>query len=110
MQQELHIEIINEQYLKGFAPLNGCITETNNTQVDNAKDLDVVMTMYNLIEHSDNYSKKSECSWQYCKDEPNNAITESESFKITSDFLDNTNNAGIIDAKIAVSLNYLNNF
>ena len=60
------------------------------------------MTMYNLIEYSGNYSKKSGCPWKYCKDEPNNAITESESFKITSNFLDNTNNTGIIDAKIAV--------
>ena len=31
----------------------------NNTQLDNAKDIDVVMPMYNLIEHSYNYSKTS---------------------------------------------------
>ena len=43
--------------LKTCAPFMDCITEINNTQVDNAKDLDVVMPMYNLIEHSDNYSK-----------------------------------------------------
>ena len=34
-----------------------CITEINNTQVDNAKDLDVAMPMYNLTEYSDNYSQ-----------------------------------------------------
>ena len=28
------------------------------------------MAMYNLIEHSDKYSKKSGILWQYCKDEP----------------------------------------
>ena len=28
----------------------------NNTEVDNAKDLNVVMPMYNLIEYSYNYS------------------------------------------------------
>ena len=33
------------------------ISEINNTQVDNAKDIDIVMQMYNLIEYRDNYSK-----------------------------------------------------
>ena len=28
------------------------------------------MSMYNLIEHSDNYSKKSGILWQYCRGEP----------------------------------------
>ena len=37
-----------------------CITETNNTQVDNAKDLHVVMPIYNLIENSDNFQKHLE--------------------------------------------------
>ena len=32
-----------------------CITEINNTHVDNAKDFYVVMQMHNLIEYSDNY-------------------------------------------------------
>ena len=46
----------------------------------NAKDLEIVMPMYNLIECSDNYSKTSGSLWQYCKDIPavnnNNAIVE----------------------------------
>ena len=33
------------------------------------------------IEYSDNYSKISESSRQYYKDEPNNNLTDSESFK-----------------------------
>ena len=34
------------------------MSEINNTQaVDNAKDVDIVMPMYNVIEYSDNYSK-----------------------------------------------------
>ena len=37
----------------------------NNTQTDHAKDIDVVMSMYNLIEYSDNYSKTSGSLWQY---------------------------------------------
>ena len=50
--------------LKNFVPFTGCISETNNTQVDSLKDLDVAMLIYNLIEHSDNYSKTSRM-WQY---------------------------------------------
>ena len=37
--------------------------------------------MYNLIEYSDNYSKTSGSLWQYYKDDPNNNIARSESFK-----------------------------
>ena len=40
---------------KNCAPFTGCVSEINNTQIDNAKDIDVVMPKYNLIEYSDNY-------------------------------------------------------
>ena len=50
------------------------------TQVKNAKDLDVVLPMHNLIEYSDNYTKTSGSLWQYCRNEPNNNIENSESF------------------------------
>ena len=43
--------------LKHCVTFNNCIGEISNTQIDNAKDLDVAMPMYNLIEYSDNYSK-----------------------------------------------------
>ena len=49
---------------KNCAPFTNCISEINNTQVDNAKDIDIVMPMYNLIEYSDNYSKISGSLWQ----------------------------------------------
>ena len=42
---------------KNCALCTNCISEINNTQVDNAKDIDIVMPMYNLIEYSDNYLK-----------------------------------------------------
>ena len=35
-----------------------CISEIKNKEIDHAKDIDVVTPMYNLIEYSDNYSKK----------------------------------------------------
>ena len=44
---------------KNCAPFTNCISKINNTQVDNAKDIDIVMPMYNLIEYRDNYSKTS---------------------------------------------------
>ena len=37
--------------------------------------------MYNLIEYSNNYSKTSASLWQYYKDDPNDNMTQSESFK-----------------------------
>ena len=35
---------------RNCAPFTDYISEINNTQVDNAKDIDIVMPMYNLIE------------------------------------------------------------
>ena len=35
---------------KSCAPFTNCISEMNNTQIDNAKDIDIVMLMYNIIE------------------------------------------------------------
>ena len=60
---------------KNCAPFTNCISEINNMQIDNAKDIDIVMPMYNLIEYSDNYAKTTGSLWQYCKDTParNNA-------------------------------------
>ena len=45
--------------LKHYAPFTDCIIEINNTQIDNAKDLDVVTPVYNLIEYNDNCSETS---------------------------------------------------
>ena len=51
-----------------YAPFIDCISKINSTQVDNDKDIDIVMPMYNLIKYSDNYSKTSGGLWKYCKD------------------------------------------
>ena len=40
---------------KNCAPFTKCISRINNTDIDNAQDIDIVMPMYNLIEYSDNY-------------------------------------------------------
>ena len=46
-----------EVVFENCAPFIDCINEINNTEIDNVKDIDVVVPMYNLIEHSNNYSK-----------------------------------------------------
>ena len=38
-----------QEIFKSYAPFNDYITEINNTHLNNAKDLDLVMPMYNLI-------------------------------------------------------------
>ena len=48
---------------KNCAPFTNCISEINNTQIDNAKDMDIVMPMCNLIEYSDNYAKTTGSLW-----------------------------------------------
>ena len=40
---------------KNCAPFTNCISKINNTQIDNAEDINVVIPMYNLIEYSNNY-------------------------------------------------------
>ena len=44
---------------KNCALFINCISEINNTQIDNAKNIDIVMPTHNLIEYSDNYAKTS---------------------------------------------------
>ena len=66
---------------KNCAPFTKCISRINNTNIDNAHDIDIVMPMYNLIEYSDNYSKTSGSLFQYFKDIPNDNLARSESFK-----------------------------
>ena len=65
---------------KNCAPFTDYISEINNRQTDNAK-YDVVIKMYNLIEYSNNYLITSGSLWQYYRDDPDNNITESGSFK-----------------------------
>ena len=43
---------------KNNVPLINCVSKINGVKVDNAENLDVVMTMYNLLEYSNNYRKK----------------------------------------------------
>ena len=44
---------------KNCAPFTNCTSKINNTQIDDAEHIDIVMSMYNLIQYSDHYSKTS---------------------------------------------------
>ena len=59
---------------KNCAPFTNCISEINNTQIYNCKASDIVMSLYNLLEYSDNYAKTSASLWQYYRDEPNDNL------------------------------------
>ena len=105
---------------KNCAPFTNCISEINNRQIDNAKDIDIVMPMYNLIQYSDNYAKTTGSLWQYCEDIPalnaNDDIiifadgntTDSFNFKVK--ITGRTGNNGTKDVEIMVPLKYLSNF
>ena len=96
---------------KNCAPFTNCKSELNNTEIDNAKDIDIVMPLYNLIEYSDNYSKTSESLWQYYKNEPNDNLTNSEPLKSKIKITGNTPADGNTkDVEIFVPLKYLSNF
>ena len=101
---------------KSDAPFTSCITETNNTQVDDAPDIDIVMTMYNLIGYSDVSSKTSGSLWQFYRHEqaldksnniidfPANNINNSISFNFKQQIIRQTGNSGTKDVETIVSI------
>ena len=48
------------------APFTDCIREINNTQINKAKDQDVVMPMYNLIEYCELCNYVNILIWTAC--------------------------------------------
>ena len=105
--------------IKNCPLFTNIISEINNTQIDNTKDIYKVMTMYDLV--SDNSSKTSESLWQYYRDEPfldnNGAIADfpegnnnSALLKFKAKMTDRTENDGTKNVKIRVPLKYLSNF
>ena len=105
---------------KNCAPFTNCISKINNTQIDNAEYIDIVMPMYNLIERHDDYSKTSGSLWQYCKEIPAinndgdivnfNGANATDSFNFKTKITSQTNDDGITNVEIMVPLKYLSNF
>ena len=81
---------------KQCAPFTKCIRKTDETIIDDAEDFDLVMSMYNLIEYSSNFSKTTGSLWFYSKDEAtdfNGDIANDDdfkSFKCKTNLLGNT--------------------
>ena len=100
---------------KNCAPFTNCISEINNTQIDNAKDIDIVMSMYNLIEYSENYVKITGSLRQYCNDIPARnhkqivnfaADNLTDTFNFKAKITGQTGNNGTKDIEIMVPLKY----
>ena len=89
-------------------------------RVDNDKNIDIVMLMFNLIKCSENYSKTSGILWQYCKDIPavdnNTAIVNFGENNSTDSFNFKTKSTGQTgddltrNVEIMAPLKYLSNF
>ena len=111
-----------EVVFKTCAPFADCISKINNTQIDNAKDIDVVMPIYNLIENSDNYLKNSGSLWQHYRDgsflDANGGIAyfpaannnSAALFKLKQKIAGEIAYNGRNDVEIMVPLKYLSNF
>ena len=104
---------------KNNAPFVSCISKINNALIDNAGDLDVVMSMYNLLEYSKNYSKTTGSFWNYYRDEPNSGANSNTNYSIkdSKSFDYETNITGKLEGnntakkvKIIKPLKHLSNF
>ena len=75
------------------------MSKINSVQIDNAKDLGVVMPMYNLLQYSKNYRKITCNLWNYYRDEQSNPLSSnSKSSKYKTNITGNSYNVGAGDA------------
>ena len=93
--------------LKNNAPFVSCITRINGELIEDADDLDIVMSMYNLLEYSKNYKKTIGSLYNYFRDElsddaddnnfDNIKLVNSNTFKYKNKIIGNTY---VVDARI----------
>ena len=118
--------------LKNNAPFVSCITRINGELIEDAHDLDIVMSMYNLLEYSKNYRKTIGSLYNYYRDElshdaddnnfDNIKVVNSNTFKYKNKITGNTYNVdagtqgydvnknGKQEIELAIPLKYLGNF
>ena len=96
------------------------MSEINNTHIDNAKDINVVLPMYSWMKYSDNYLKTYGRLWKYYGDEralnaaggiidfpvSNNSV----SLKFKQKIVGQTGNDGTKHVEKVVELKHLSNF
>ena len=101
---------------KNCAPFTRCVTHVNDEHFETAENLDIIITMCNLIEYSDNYADSSESLYQFKRDESpmnhagnllNGSLDNSTSFKYKSILLGKAtdadgNDRSLKNAKIVV--------
>ena len=71
-------------HLKIMLHLDHAFEKINRTLIDNAEDLEIVLSMYNLLEYSQDYSMTSGSLWNYYRDEihdVNDNVSDHNSFK-----------------------------
>ena len=117
--------------LKNNAPFVSCITRINGELIEDADDLDIVMSMYNLLEYSKNYRKTIGSLYNYYRDElsrdaddnnfDNIKVVNSNTFKYKNKIIGNTYNVnagadgydinknGTQEVELAIPLKYLGN-
>ena len=109
---------------KNCAPFTRCVTHISDEHVDTAENLDIIMSMYNLLQYSDSYADSSGSLYQFKRDEspmndagnPNNvALDNSTSFKYKACLLGKAtdaagNDRSLRNTKIVVPMKYLSNF
>ena len=86
--------------LKNNAPFVSCITKINGELIEDADDLDIAMSMYNLLEYRKNYRKTIGSLYNYYRDElsdddddnnfANINVVNSEAFKYKNKIIGNT--------------------
>ena len=115
--------------LKNHAAFVSCITRINGELIEDADDLDIVMSMYNLLEYSKNYRKTIGSLYNYYRDElsddaddNNFKVVNSNTFKYKNKIIGNTYNVdagaqgydvnknGTQEVESAIPLKYLGNF
>ena len=118
--------------LKNNNPFVSCITRINGELIEDADDLDIVMSMYNLLEYSKNYRKAIRSLYNYYRDElsddaydnnfDNIKVVNSNTFTYKNKIIGNTYNVnagaqgydvnknGTQEVELAVPLKYLGNF
>ena len=108
---------------KSNASFINYISKINGKKTDNAEDLDVVIPMYNLLEYSKNYGKRTGSLWCYYRDELNDPLpSNSESFEYKTSITGNNYNIGVGEAdydenkvgknetEVVIPLKHLSNF
>ena len=63
IQRNQPLAVTTQVAFKNYASIKECKTEINGTFVDYADFINITISMYNLIEYSDEYSDTSESSW-----------------------------------------------